>query len=72
MMDTQALLGAYAQDGFRLMYLSPNLLVLYSPNNIKVALFNTLNTKAENIQSVCSDWTFKKRRREYGKARENH
>lgn len=71
-MDTQALLGIYAQDGFRLLPVEPNLLVLYSPDNIKVALFNALNTSTNNIQSVCSDWSFKKRRRDYGKARKDH
>jgi len=65
--DTQALLGAYAQDGFRLLSLEPNLVILYSPDNIKVALFNALNVSADTIQSVCSDWSFKRRRREYGK-----
>ena len=70
-MDTQALLGTYAQDGFRLLSLEPNLLTLYSPDNIKLALFNALNVTADTIQSVCSDWAFKKRRREYGKHREH-
>ena len=70
-MDTQALLGAYAQDGFRLLNLELNLLILYSPDNIKVALFNALNTSADTIQSVCSDWSFKRRRREYGKPKDN-
>jgi hypothetical protein len=70
--DTQALLGTYAQDGFRLLNLDPNLLILYSPDNIKVALFNALNVTADTIQGVCSDWSFKKRRREYGKPREGY
>lgn len=68
-MDTQALLGTYAQDGFRLLHFEPNLLILYSPDNLKVALFNALNVTADTIQSVCSDWSFKRRRREYGKPR---
>jgi hypothetical protein len=70
--DTQTLLGTYAQDGFRLLNLDPNLLILYSPDNTNVALFNALNVTADTIQSVCSDWSFKRRRRDYGKAREHY
>lgn len=68
------MLGTYRYEGFSIREISQNIIGLFTEDNIRVAIFNKASVSKETIQTICSEWSFrtKRRRGDYGKPRDSY